>query len=251
MQHIASRHAVVGIERSMASPYRFAPSTFLLHSLTSSSSSSSSSSPSTSRGARFFSCGRSPPSGLVNLSPEFPSDALLRNSEKQLTDLKGEIDAAAAETHVKEAKRESTPDVGEKAIILKSIKVLNEALKGLRATRDKLIDASIAAQVAAADFKALRGRKVSGKTLKRKAPGCCESWRRKGGQVIGRKAQRGKKPGNPFDGPAEGKLWRKPRFGAVQGHKLQHRLTSNITKHKVVLAKLHSLLPNTSQLLRN
>ena len=142
MQHIASRHAVFGSGRSMVSSYRFAPSTFLLHSL-------SSSSPSSSRGARFFSGGRPPPSGLVNLSPELPSDALLRKTEKQLADLKGEIDAAAAEIHVKEAKRENTPDVAEKAVILKSIDVLNSRLERLIATRDKLIDASIAAQVPA------------------------------------------------------------------------------------------------------
>ena len=67
--------------------------------------------------------------------------------EKQLADLKGEIDAAAAEIHVKEAKRENTPDVAEKAVILKSIGVLNEALKGLRDHRRELSLASIAAQV--------------------------------------------------------------------------------------------------------
>ena len=107
MQHIASRHAVVGSGRSMVSSYRFAPSTFLLHSL----SSSSSSTPSSSLGglARFFSGAPPPPSGLVNLSPELPSDALLRKTEKQLADLKGEIDAAAAEIHVKEAKKGEHP----------------------------------------------------------------------------------------------------------------------------------------------
>ena len=143
MQHIASRHAVVDIGRSITSPYRFAPSTFLLHSL-------SSSPPSSSRGApRFFSGGRPPPSGLVTLTPELPSDALLRKTEKQLADLKGEIDAAAAEIHVKEVKRESTPDVAEKAVILKSIDVLNDTLKCLISHRRELYLASIAAPVPA------------------------------------------------------------------------------------------------------
>ena len=142
MQHIASRHAVVGSGRSMLSSHRFAPSTFLLHSL------SSSSPPSSSRGARFFSGGRPPPSGLVNLSPELPSDALLRKTEKQLADLKGEIDAAAAKIDAEKAEWKKA-NAEDRPIILKSIDVLNSRLERLIATRDKLIDASIAAQVPA------------------------------------------------------------------------------------------------------
>ena len=51
--------------------------------------------------------------------------------------LNGEIDAIAAEIRVKEEKRESTPDVAEKAIIFKLIDVLNSRLDCLIATRDK------------------------------------------------------------------------------------------------------------------
>jgi hypothetical protein len=151
MQHIASRHAVVGSGRSMLSSHRFAPSTFLLHSL------SSSSPPSSSRGARFFSGGRPPPSGPVvrsassrtPLTPVLASDTSLRKTDEQLRKLNEEIDAVAAEIRAKEAERKTEADVAEKAIILKSIDVLNEALKGLRDHRRELSLAGIAAQVPA------------------------------------------------------------------------------------------------------
>ena len=140
MQHIVSRKAIVGSVRSMASSYHFVPSTFLLDSLFLPPAAA----------PRFFSSGLlvPPPSGLVTLTPELPSDALVRKTERKLDKLNGEIDSAIVEIHVEKAKRERTPVVAEKAVILKS-DVLNEALEGLRATRDKLIDTSIAASVPA------------------------------------------------------------------------------------------------------
>ena len=149
MQHIASRHAVFGSGRSMASSYRFAPSTFLLHSL-------SSSSPSLSRGARFFSGGRPPPSGPVvrptssrtPLTPVLASDTSLRKSDEQLRKLNGEIDVVAAEIRAEKAEWMKA-NAEDKPVFLKSIDVLNSRLERLIATRDKLIDASIAAQVPA------------------------------------------------------------------------------------------------------
>ena len=81
-----------------------------------------------------------PPSGL-------PKDFSPRNTAKQLRKLNEEIDAVAAKIDAKEAERKTETNGTEKGVLLKSIDVLNEALKGLRATRDKLIDASIAAQV--------------------------------------------------------------------------------------------------------
>ena len=80
---------------------------------------------------RFF-CGLPPSSRLV-----------FEVIDEQLSDLKDEIDAITDEIRVEKARRQGTTDVGEKAIVLKSIDVLNEALKGLRATREKLIDASL------------------------------------------------------------------------------------------------------------
>ena len=54
---------------------------------------------------------------------------------------------AVTEIREKEAERKTETNGTEKDIILKSIEILNEALKDLRATRAKLIDASIAAPV--------------------------------------------------------------------------------------------------------
>ena len=153
MHHIASRHAVVGIGQRMASSPRFAPLTFLLHSL----SSSSSSPPSSSRGglARFFSGSRPPPSGPAARSKKsrtshtsvIASGATPRKAKKQLDKLNEEIDAVVTEIRKKEAERKTETNGTEKGVLLKSIDILNEALKDLRATRGKLIDASIAASV--------------------------------------------------------------------------------------------------------
>ena len=80
-----------------------------------------------------------PPSGL-------PKDFSPRNTAKQLRKLNEEIDAVAAKIDAKEAEWKKA-NAEDKPVYQKSIDVLNEALKGLRATRDKLINASIAAQV--------------------------------------------------------------------------------------------------------
>ena len=45
--------------------------------------------------------------------PEYRKKSRLRKLETQLADLKGEIDSITVEIRVKEAKRESTPDVAE------------------------------------------------------------------------------------------------------------------------------------------
>ena len=163
MHHIASRHAVVGIGQRMASSHRFAPSTFLLHSL----SSSSSSPPSSSRGglARFFSGSRPPLSGPAarSTSSVQASDTLPRKSKTkkqpassdkatkiELDKLKvnGEIDAVTSEIRAEKSKWEKANDK-DKAFYQTSIDTLYEALKDLRATRAKLIDASIAVPVPA------------------------------------------------------------------------------------------------------
>ena len=109
------------------------------------SSSSPSRPPSPPYGIRLWSSTPSPFDSTRG--PGRPIDTSFRKTAKQLSKLNGEIDAIAAEIRVKEAKRESTPDVAEKAIILKSIDVLNSRLERLIATRDKLIDASIAVPV--------------------------------------------------------------------------------------------------------
>jgi hypothetical protein len=67
--------------------------------------------------------------------------------KKQLDKLNEEIDAVAAKIHLDEAKRKRTPNVAEKAIILKSIDILNSRLEGLIATRGKFSDASTAAPI--------------------------------------------------------------------------------------------------------
>ena len=59
----------------------------------------------------------------------------------------GEIDAVVTEIRKKEAERKTETNGTEKGVLLKSIDTLYEALKDLRATRAKLIDASIAAPV--------------------------------------------------------------------------------------------------------
>jgi len=87
--------------------------------------------------------------GVVNPdngSPSASSDKAIQ-TEKQLADLKGEIDAVTAKIDAKEAERKTETNGAEKGVLLKSIEVLNEALKDLRATRAKLIDASIATPV--------------------------------------------------------------------------------------------------------
>ena len=149
MQHVASRHAVVGSGRSMVSSYRFAPSTFLLHSL-------SSSSPSSSRGARFFSGGRPPPSGPVGrptssrtpLTPLLASDTSLRKTDEQLRKLNEEIDAVAAKIDAKEAEWKKS-NAEDKPFYLKSIDVLNSRLEGLISHRRELSLAGIAVPVPA------------------------------------------------------------------------------------------------------
>ena len=150
MQHIASRHAVVGSGRSMLSSYRFAPSTFLLHSL------SSSSPPSSSRGARFFSGGRPPPSGPVvrsassrtPLTPVLASDTSLRKTDEQLRKLNEEIDAVAAEIHAEKANWKKA-NAKYKPVYQKSIDVLNSRLEGLISHRRELSLAGIAVPVPA------------------------------------------------------------------------------------------------------
>ena len=153
MHHITSRPAVIGIGQRMASSHRFAPLTFLLHSL-----SSSSSSPRSSRGglARLFSGGRSAPSGHAGgskasrtpIASVLASDTAHHNREKQLADLKGEIDAVTSEIRAEKASWKKA-NAKYKPVYQKSIDVLNEALKGLRDHRRELSLASIAAQVPA------------------------------------------------------------------------------------------------------
>ena len=82
-----------------------------------------------------------PPSGL-------PKDFSPRNTAKQLRKLNEEIDAVAAKIDAEKAEWKKA-NTKYKPVYQKSIDVLNEALKGLRATRDKLIDASFAAPVPA------------------------------------------------------------------------------------------------------
>ena len=77
-----------------------------------------------------------------------PSDTSLRKTDEQLRKLNEEIDAVAAKIDAEKAEWKKA-NAEDKPVYQKSIDVLNEALKGLRATRDKLIDASIAAQVPA------------------------------------------------------------------------------------------------------
>ena len=63
----------------------------------------------------------------------------------QLKDLKGEIDELYKEIRREKEKRDNTADVAEKAIILDSITVLNARLDARSATRDRIIDAALAA----------------------------------------------------------------------------------------------------------
>ena len=81
-----------------------------------------------------------------NESPSASSDKAIK-TEKQLADLKGEIDAVTAKIDDKEAERKTETNGTEKGVLLKSIDTLYEALKDLRATRAKLIEAGIAAPV--------------------------------------------------------------------------------------------------------
>ena len=102
----------------------FAPSTFLLHSL---------SSPSSSRGARFFSGGRPPPSGPVvrsassrtPLTPVLASDTSLRKTDEQLRKLNEEIDAVAAKIDAEKAEWKKA-NAEDKPVYQKAIDVLNE-----------------------------------------------------------------------------------------------------------------------------
>ena len=87
--------------------------------------------------------------GVVNPdngSPSATSDKAIK-TEKQLADLKGEIDAITAKIDAKEAERKTEADGLEKGLLLKSINKLNARLERLSTTRDKLIDAIIAAPV--------------------------------------------------------------------------------------------------------
>ena len=67
-------------------------------------------------------------------------------TEKQLADLKGEIDAITAKIDAKEAEWMKANDL-DKPVYQKSIDILNSRLERLITTRDKLIEASIAAPV--------------------------------------------------------------------------------------------------------
>ena len=58
-----------------------------------------------------------------------------------------EIDAVVTEIREKEAERKTETNGTEKGVLLKSINMLNSRLERLIATRDKLIEASIAALV--------------------------------------------------------------------------------------------------------
>ena len=62
-----------------------------------------------------------------------------RTMDKQLGDLKGEIDAINLKIEKLEDKRENTADVTERAVILDSIKTLNARLEARSATRDQLL----------------------------------------------------------------------------------------------------------------
>ena len=77
-----------------------------------------------------------------------PIDTSFRKTEMELDKLKlnEEIYAVAAKIDAEKAEWKKA-NAEDKPVYQKSIDVLSEALKGLRATRDKLIDASIAAQV--------------------------------------------------------------------------------------------------------
>ena len=67
-----------------------------------------------------------------------------RKMDTQLTKLNDEIDAVTKKIdEEKEEWKTATPE--KAAVYLKSIDVLNEALKGLRASRDRIIDAATAA----------------------------------------------------------------------------------------------------------
>jgi hypothetical protein len=68
---------------------------------------------------------------------------------KLLDKLNGEIDAVTAEIRAERAERKSEADVEERAIILKSIYLLNARLERLDAHRRELSLASIAAPVPA------------------------------------------------------------------------------------------------------
>ena len=86
-----------------------------------------------------------PPSGL----PKDSSPLKFLKLEKQLAELKGEIDAVAAKIDAEKAKRDSTPDVAEKAVLLESIGVLNSRLERLISHRRELSLAGIAVPVPA------------------------------------------------------------------------------------------------------
>ena len=65
--------------------------------------------------------------------------------DKQLADLKGEIDVITPKIEAMEAERKAEPDAAEKTRLDKSLDVLNSRLEGLLASRDKLFDALVAA----------------------------------------------------------------------------------------------------------
>ena len=75
-----------------------------------------------------------------------PSDTSLRKTDEQLRKLNEEIDAVAAKIDAEKAEWKKA-NTKYKPVYQKSIDTLYEALKDLRATRAKLIEAGIAAPV--------------------------------------------------------------------------------------------------------